>query len=80
MEPFADEAIGWSTSQHGGFAMSNPATTKDRDPFEEGTRAAAEGIPAEANPYPDGTDKHALWADGHEAGAQALESGQTEDS
>ncbi len=53
---------------------------KQPDPFDEGCRAAAEGIPAEANPYPDGSDKHALWQDGHEVGSQALESGQTEDS
>jgi hypothetical protein len=52
----------------------------DADPFDEGCRAAAEGIPAEANPYPPGSDKAALWQDGHEVGAQALESGQTEDS
>jgi hypothetical protein len=60
--------------------MGERDTTTEADPFDKGTRAAAEGIPAEANPYPNGTDKHALWADGHEAGAQALESGQTEDS
>jgi hypothetical protein len=54
--------------------------TKQPDPFDEGCRAAAEGIPAESNPYPAGSDKHALWHDGHEVGAQALESGQTEDS
>jgi hypothetical protein len=50
------------------------------DPFDEGCRAAAEGIPAVSNPYPAGSDKRALWQDGHEVGAQALESGQTEDS
>ncbi len=54
--------------------------TKRPDQFDEGCRAAAEGIPAESNPYPAGSDKHALWHDGHEVGAQALESGQTEDS
>ena len=37
-------------------------------------------LPVEANPYPAGSDKNALWQDGHEVGAQALESGQTEDS
>ena len=55
-------------------------TKTKADPFDEGCRAAAEGIPAEANPYPAGSDKHALWQDGHEVGAQALESGQSEDS
>ena len=54
--------------------------TSEPDPFDEGCRAAAEGIPAESNPYPAGSDKYALWQDGHEVGAQALESGQTEDS
>jgi hypothetical protein len=52
----------------------------DADPFDEGCRAAAEGIPAEANPYQPGSDKNALWHDGHEIGAQARESGQSEDS
>jgi hypothetical protein len=59
--------------------MQAKASTES-DPFDEGCRAAAEGIPAEANPYPAGSDKYALWQDGHEVGAQALESGQTEDS
>ena len=56
-------------------------TKADPDPFDEGCRSAAEGIPAEANPYyPPGSDRNALWQDGHEMGAKALESGQTEDS
>ena len=54
--------------------------SNEPDPFDQGCRAATEGIPAEANPYPPGSDKNALWQDGHETGAQALESGQTEDS
>ena len=29
--------------------------TADPDPFEEGQRAARENIPAEANPYQDGS-------------------------
>jgi hypothetical protein len=36
------------------------------DPFEEGERAARENIPAEANPYREGSDEYALWAAGHE--------------
>ena len=40
----------------------------ESDPFDEGCRAAAEGIPAEANPYPAGSGKYALWQDGHEVG------------
>ena len=55
-------------------------TSNEPDPFDEGCRAATDGIPAEANPYPAGSGKNALWQDGHETGAQALESGQTEDS
>ena len=38
----------------------------DPDPFEQGERAARKNIPAEANPYRDGTEEHALWAAGHE--------------
>ena len=34
----------------------------DRDPFAEGERAARHNIPAEANPYSDGNDEHALWS------------------
>ena len=63
------------------MATDTKSKTKvDSDPFDEGCQAAAEGIPAEANPYPAGSDKYALWHDGHEVGARALESGQTEDS
>jgi hypothetical protein len=40
--------------------------TSDPDPFERGQRAARGGIPAEANPYQDGSEQHALWAAGHE--------------
>jgi len=38
----------------------------DPDPFEQGQRAARQNIPAEANPYQDGSEQHALWAAGHE--------------
>jgi hypothetical protein len=49
--------------------------TTDPDPFEEGQRAARENIPAEANPYRDGSDEHSLWADERVAGeAEANES------
>ena len=37
--------------------------TTDPDPFEQGQHAARQGIPALANPYPDGSEQHALWAD-----------------
>ena len=40
--------------------------TTDPDPFEQGQRAARKAIPAEGNPYQDGTEQHALWASGHE--------------
>src|SRR3981189_3101642 len=40
--------------------------TPDPDPFDEGQRAAGQNIPAEANPYQDGSDEHALWSAGHE--------------
>ncbi len=38
----------------------------DPDPFEQGQRAARKHIPAEANPYRDGSEEHSLWAAGHE--------------
>jgi hypothetical protein len=38
----------------------------DPDPFELDQRSARENIPAEANPYQDGSEQHALWAAGHE--------------
>lgn len=52
----------------------------DRDPFAEGERAARKNIPAEANPYSDGSDEHALWAAGHEKAAGAIEARESEGS
>jgi hypothetical protein len=54
--------------------------TTDSDPFEQGQRAARENIPAEANPYQDGSDQHSLWAAGHEQVAGAVEAGEAEGS
>ena len=50
----------------------------DPDPFEEGQSAAQKNIPAEANPYRDGTEQHSLWAAGHESVAGAIEAGEFE--
>ena len=50
--------------------------TTDPDPFEQGQRAARENIPAEANPYQDGSEQHALWAAGHEKVASAAEANE----
>ena len=52
----------------------------DPDPFEQGERAARENIPAEANPYHDGSEQHALWAAGHEEAAGEIEAGEAEAS
>ena len=52
--------------------------TVDPDPFEQCQRAARDGIPAEANPYQDGTEQHSLWATGHEQVATAIEAGESE--
>ena len=54
--------------------------TPDPDPFEQGQRAAREDIPAEADPYRDGSEQHALWAAGHEQVAGAAEANQFEGS
>ena len=48
------------------------------DPFEQGQRAARQNIPAEANPYQDGSNEHALWAAGHEQVAAAREANESE--
>lgn len=50
----------------------------DPDPFTLGERAARENIPAEANPYYEGSEEHALWSAGHERGATGLEANQSE--
>ena len=50
------------------------------DPFELGERAVRENIPAEANPYRDGSEEHALWAAGHERVASAIEASESEGS
>ena len=52
--------------------------TTDPDPFEQGERAARENIPAEANPYQEGSEQYALWASGHERVASAMEAGEGE--
>jgi hypothetical protein len=52
--------------------------TTDPDPFEQGQRAARENIPAEANPYQDGTEQHSLWAAGHEQVASPIEARESE--
>jgi hypothetical protein len=54
--------------------------TADPDPFEQGQRAARENIPAESNPYPDGSEHHSLWAAGHEVVANEIEAGESEGS
>ena len=50
----------------------------DKDPFTTGERAARQNIPAEANPYRDGSEEHALWAAGHERIATAIEASESE--
>lgn len=50
----------------------------DPDPFTLGERAARENIPAEANPYHEGSEEHALWSAGHERVATGLEANQSE--
>ena len=52
--------------------------TTDPDPFDQGQCAARENIPAEANPYQDGSEQHALWAAGHEKVASAIEASEAE--
>ena len=56
----------------------NKIMTTDPDPFEEGQRAARKNIPAEANPYRDGSEEHSLWAAGHERIAGEAEADEPE--
>ncbi|ABD06846.1 conserved hypothetical protein [Rhodopseudomonas palustris HaA2] len=48
------------------------------DPFDQGERAAQQNIPAEANPYHDGSEEYALWAAGHERVATAMQARESE--
>jgi hypothetical protein len=50
----------------------------DPDPYEQGQRAARENIPAEGNPYQDGSQEHSLWATGYEEVAGAAEADESE--
>lgn len=50
----------------------------DPNPFTLGERAARENIPAEANPYHEGSEEHALWSAGHERFATAREANESE--
>jgi hypothetical protein len=52
--------------------------TTDPDPFEQGQRAAQQNVPAEGNPYRDGSEEHALWAAGHERVAGEAEARETD--
>jgi hypothetical protein len=52
--------------------------TTNPDPFEQGQAAARKNIPAEANPYRDGTEQHSLWAAGHEEAAGEAEADESE--
>lgn len=63
---------------HASKTDKEKAMTTDPDPFEQGQRAARENIPAEANPYQDGSEQHSLWAAGHEQIAGAVEAGEAE--
>lgn len=50
----------------------------DPDPFTLGESAPRENIPAEANPYHEDSEDHALWAAGHERVATAIEANESE--
>ncbi len=48
------------------------------DAFIEGKQAAAKNIPADGNPYKDGSPEYARWAEGHESVAAAVEASEGE--
>ena len=47
-------------------------------PYDKGRRAAAEDIPADANPYEQGSAEYDKWAEGHRSVASAVEASQSE--
>ena len=49
-----------------------------KDPFVEGEGAAGQNIPAEANPYQEGSEDFALWSAGHERVATGVEASESE--
>ena len=51
-----------------------------KDPFSEGELAASENIPAEANPYQNGSEEYSLWSAGHERVAGEMEANESEGS
>lgn len=50
----------------------------DPGPFTLGEGAARQNLPAEANPYHEGSEEYALWAAGHERIATAIEASESE--
>ena len=85
-QELADEAFADLLKKHGipvdlkDALRRSAGMNSDPDPFEQGERAARENIPAEANPYQDGSEQHALWAAGHEKVAGAREANESEGS
>ena len=49
-----------------------------KDAFAEGKQAASKDIPADANPYKDGSAEHTQWIEGHESVATAAEASEGE--
>lgn len=58
--------------------MSAAMANDPQNPCEEGKRAARENIPAQGNPYQDGSEAHAQWGAGHTEVATAIEAGESE--
>jgi hypothetical protein len=50
----------------------------DKNFFDEGKRAAAKNIPAQANPYRKDSPENARWAEGHASVATAVEASESE--
>ena len=48
------------------------------DPFEQGQSAARANIPAEGNPYQNGSEDYSLWSAGHEQVAGDIEASESE--
>jgi hypothetical protein len=53
--------------------------TTASDPFEEGKLAALQGKPVSLNPYPEDSDEHGKWAEGHDYVTGSDEDGEPND-
>lgn len=77
-ERFAHARLDLTSTPHPRGDIILMANEPQKDPFVAGEEAARENIPAEANPYQEGSEDFALWSAGHERVASAMEAQESE--